>query len=189
MSFQRILVAIDNSSLSHRVFAQALELAHFHQSLLKLLQCIAPEIVSEPGTPGSLDTGFPMGLVHDNYQAYETQQVLIEQQIEEAQATLTHYSEQAKSHNVLVEASYQVGDAGHQLCQVAKDWGADLIVVGRRGRTGLTEALLGSVSNYVVHHAPCDVLVIQDIEEVSPQPTTVDLSTVMIDPPLSPKRA
>lgn len=189
MSFHRILVAIDNSSLSHRVFAQALELAHFHQALLKLLQCIAPESVSEPGVPGSLDTGFPMGLVHDGYQAYETQQVLIEQQIEEAQATLAHYSEQAKSHNVLIEASYQVGDAGHQLCQVAKDWGADLIVVGRRGRTGLTEALLGSVSNYVVHHAPCDVLVIQDIEEVSPQPATVDLSTVTIDPPLSPERA
>lgn len=189
MSFHRILVAIDNSSLSHRVFAQALDLAESHQALLKLLQCITPEIVSEPGVPASLDTGFPMGLVQDNYQAYETQQVLIEQQIEEAQATLAHYSEQAKSRNVLAEANYQVGDAGHQLCQVAKDWNADLIVVGRRGRTGLTEALLGSVSNYVVHHAPCDVLVIQDIEEVLPQPATVDLSTVTIDPPLSPEQA
>ncbi len=39
--------------------------------------------------------------------------------------------------------------------------GADLIVLGRRGRTGLAEALLGSVSNYVLHHAPCSVLVVQ----------------------------
>jgi nucleotide-binding universal stress UspA family protein len=189
MSFQRILVAIDNSLLSRHVFAQALELAQSHQALLNLLQCITPAIVSEPGVPSSLDTGFPMGLVHDDYQAYETQQILIEQQIEEAQATLAHYSEDAKSHHVLAEASYQVGDAGHQLCQVAKDWSADLIVIGRRGRTGLTEALLGSVSNYVVHHAPCDVLVVQDIEAVSPQPAMADLPTVEIDPTSSPDRA
>jgi nucleotide-binding universal stress UspA family protein len=182
MSFQRILVAIDNSPLCRRVFAQALELAQSNIAVLRLLQCITPEIVSEPGIPSSLDTGFPMGLVHDDYQAYETQQVLIEKQIEEAKATLKHYSEEAKSYNVVVEAGYQAGDAGHQLCQVAKDWRADLIVVGRRGRTGLTEALLGSVSNYVVHHAPCDVLVVQDVEEVSPQLSTADLSSVVIEP-------
>ncbi|MGC1393382.1 MAG: universal stress protein [Coleofasciculaceae cyanobacterium] len=38
-----------------------------------------------------------------------------------------------------------------------------MVVVGRRGRTGLAEAFLGSVSNYVVHHAPCSVLVIQEV--------------------------
>ncbi|RMG10302.1 MAG: universal stress protein, partial [Cyanobacteria bacterium J055] len=36
-----------------------------------------------------------------------------------------------------------------------------LIIVGRRGRQGIEEAVLGSVSNYVVHHAPCSVLAIQ----------------------------
>jgi nucleotide-binding universal stress UspA family protein len=45
---------------------------------------------------------------------------------------------------------------------MARSWPADLIVIGRRGRTGLKEALMGSVSNYVVHHAPCTVMVVQD---------------------------
>lgn len=40
--------------------------------------------------------------------------------------------------------------------------GADLLVVGSRGHGGFTEALLGSVSQHCVHHAPCPVVVIRD---------------------------
>jgi len=36
-----------------------------------------------------------------------------------------------------------------------------LVVVGRRGHSGLSELFLGSVSNYVLHRAPCSVLTIQ----------------------------
>ncbi|MEO0350033.1 MAG: universal stress protein, partial [Cyanobacteria bacterium P01_A01_bin.15] len=42
-------------------------------------------------------------------------------------------------------------------------WNADLIMMGRRGRSGFSELLLGSVSNYVMHHAPCSVLTVQGV--------------------------
>lgn len=42
----------------------------------------------------------------------------------------------------------------------AKEWGADLIVVGSHGR-GFWGRMLGSVSDGVVHHAPCSVLVVR----------------------------
>jgi nucleotide-binding universal stress UspA family protein len=51
------------------------------------------------------------------------------------------------------------GDPGKVLIAEAEEWGADLIVVGTRGQNAVARALLGSVSTYVVHHAPCDVLV------------------------------
>ncbi|NEQ26830.1 MAG: universal stress protein [Microcoleus sp. SIO2G3] len=180
MSFQKILVAIDESSLCPSVFSAALELAHSNKAALKLLHCIAPEVVSEPMPPVAFDVSLNMGLVSNNYQ---TQQILVENQIEEAQAVLNRYSEEATRQGVPTTLAYEIGEAGYQLCDEAKDWGADLIVVGRRGRTGLTEALLGSVSNYVVHHAPCSVLVIQEVELEPPPPAVNDLSLGVPKPP------
>ncbi|NJN32588.1 MAG: universal stress protein [Synechococcales cyanobacterium RM1_1_8] len=53
------------------------------------------------------------------------------------------------------------GRAGHLICHQAKTWEAELILLGRRGRSGLKELMLGSVSSYVMHRANCSVLVIQ----------------------------
>ncbi len=48
----------------------------------------------------------------------------------------------------------------HALLEQAK--GATLLVVGFRGHGGLGEALLGSVSQHVLHHAPCPVVIVRD---------------------------
>jgi nucleotide-binding universal stress UspA family protein len=45
--------------------------------------------------------------------------------------------------------------------------GADLLVVGNRGRGGLASALLGSVSLHCVLHAPCPITIVRP----APQPT------------------
>ncbi len=51
------------------------------------------------------------------------------------------------------------GRAGQVLVEAAE--GAELLVVGCRGHGGLTEALLGSVGQYCVHHAPCPVVIMR----------------------------
>jgi nucleotide-binding universal stress UspA family protein len=52
------------------------------------------------------------------------------------------------------------GAPDQQLIEIAKEWNADLIVVGSHGR-GFWGRLLGSVSTGVVHHAPCSVLIVR----------------------------
>lgn len=52
------------------------------------------------------------------------------------------------------------GAPDQQVIEKAKEWKADLIVVGSHGR-GFWGRLLGSVSNGVVHHANCSVLVVR----------------------------
>jgi nucleotide-binding universal stress UspA family protein len=59
------------------------------------------------------------------------------------------------------ETKVVLGEPGSALVQAVRDAGADLLVVGSHGRTGLTRLLLGSVSAHVVGHAPCSVLVVK----------------------------
>jgi nucleotide-binding universal stress UspA family protein len=52
------------------------------------------------------------------------------------------------------------GEAADELLDAADTFDADLIVVGSVGLTGSARLLLGSVASSVLHHAPCDVLVV-----------------------------
>ncbi len=139
MSFKKILVAIDDSSATATVFTKALELAQRNAAQLMIGHSI--EIVSSSQlTVNLIDLKI------------ETQQ---------AQGLLQVYYHKAKKQGILAQFSYQTGDPGTNICDLARTWGADLIVLGRRGLKGFAELLAVSMSNYVVDHAPCSVLVVQ----------------------------
>jgi nucleotide-binding universal stress UspA family protein len=53
------------------------------------------------------------------------------------------------------------GDAGEAIVAAANSEGADLIVVGSHGRSGVSRFFIGSVSDYVVRHAHCPVMVVR----------------------------
>lgn len=61
---------------------------------------------------------------------------------------------------VEVETKIAVGPPEREIVNIARDWHADLIVVGSHGR-GFWGRMLGSVSDGVIHHAPCSVLVVR----------------------------
>jgi universal stress protein A len=53
------------------------------------------------------------------------------------------------------------GGPADDIVKAAREWPADLIVIGSHGRSGLQRALLGSVAEAVTRHAPCPVLVVR----------------------------
>ena len=62
-----------------------------------------------------------------------------------------------------VEVATAIGEPAHEILAFAKAQGADLIVLGTHGRTGLQHALMGSVAERVVRRATCPVLTVRPL--------------------------
>ena len=66
-----------------------------------------------------------------------------------------------------VERRIVVGEPAHEIVRLAAENGADLIVIGSHGRTGVTRLLMGSVAEAVVRRAKCSVLTVKQPEEAA----------------------
>ena len=69
------------------------------------------------------------------------------------------------SHLADTEVQYDAIPSAHpsiEICKIAKDTNASLIVLGSHGRTGMVRRLLGSVAEATVRHAPCSVFVVRE---------------------------
>lgn len=61
--------------------------------------------------------------------------------------------------NTSVETEVRLGAPARVIVDEAREWNADLIIVGSHGRGFWGRLTLGSVSDAIVHHAPCSVLI------------------------------
>lgn len=158
MSFRKILVAIDRSAMAPAIFQQALDLAQQNQASLMIYH--APNREDWGDTWPLVQTGIGVypAVAEELYQLQEER---LQQTIKQSRVWLQTFCQKAIDHGISVEFDCEIQTPGIRICQLAHSWEADLIVLGRRGRSGLAEIVLGSVSNYVVHHAPCSVLVTQ----------------------------
>lgn len=156
--FRKILVAVNNTEIGRHVFAQALSLATVTNAELMVLQVISP-FNDDYLNASEMET-------HSRYassQSHSVQYYLGEWEKLKQQGVefLTLLTNQAIAKGVAAEFTQELGDPGRNICEVARNWNADVIVIGRRGLSGISELFLGSVSNYVLHHAPCSVLTVQ----------------------------
>ncbi len=148
--FDKILVAIDGTDSGQVIFEQALALALTNQSSLMLLHVIEPE---------SLDTSY-IGNTHLELapSVFQLHMQQLKQRDLAGIEMLRSLEEKADSVGISAEFTQSLGTPGKIIGGLAASWDADLIVMGRRGVSGLSEMFLGSVSNYVLHHAHCHVL-------------------------------
>ena len=159
--FKKILVAIDDSETNQHIFKQAISLALATDAQLILTHVILPfnEIYPEPGYI-AVHGYHPTIHGETTIKHYMQRLEALEQK---GMELLQSFAEKAEACGVKVEMIQPTGSPGFMICNVARNREVDLILIGRQGRTGLSEFFLGSVSNYVLHHAPCSVLTVQGL--------------------------
>lgn len=155
--FNRILAALDRSEMGIEVFNQALSLAKLTDAELMLLHVLSHE---EDGSPEALifpNIDYYPGWNEESFKLYQEHW---EKFKNEGLQMLQSFTSQANTAGVNTEFTQNNGNPGRMICELARTWNADLIMMGRRGRSGLAEFFLGSQSNYVLHHAPCSVQIV-----------------------------
>lgn len=83
------------------------------------------------------------------------------------EAQVVEVVERARRRRIPTEFLIWTGNPADSIVEAAAAEGADMIVVGSHGRSGLGRAILGSVSDHVVRHAPCPVLVVRAVPDAS----------------------
>lgn len=144
--FSCIVVGTDGSSTATAAVQRAADLASGAGAALHLVSAykIANLMMASP-------EGIAMGLAaQGDYDPHKEAENLLEE---------TATKVRVDGVNVL---TYAVpGDPADALIDVAEQQGADLIVVGNKGMSGVKRFLLGSVPNKVAHHAPCTVMIVR----------------------------
>lgn len=141
MPFQRILVAVDAEPVAARAADLARDLARSTHGKLALIHVI------DPGAGYAPEGGVPAG---ELYQLAE----------EEGRRFLETFRPTAVAEPPPLEF-VPVGSPAAEIVKAAREWAADLIVIGSHGRAGVKRVLLGSVAEAVMRHAPCPVLVVR----------------------------
>ena len=139
-----IVVGVDGSEHAHRAMRWALAEAQQRQAKVVLIHAFTyGPIMASPYTPTAID-----------------------QFAEDAEVVLAHEVALAQqvAPGLAIEGRVECASPGHVLVDESRH--AELVVVGSRGHSALTGALLGSVSSAVVRHAHCPVVVVPPADRV-----------------------
>ena len=143
----KILLAVDDSKFSQAAIRSVLHTARLQETEVRVLHVLEPIFIPPDAQTWTSLPGYAE---------------MTEQRRQDATELVKRAAESLKAAG-FKGCSYVVEDGVPKLTIVdeAKKWGADLIVVGSHGRTGLDRFLLGSVSDAVARHAACSVEIVR----------------------------
>jgi nucleotide-binding universal stress UspA family protein len=133
----RILMAVDGSEFAEAIPKAVIAQYPTQDSEVKVLHVLEP----------TESCGYPV--------------LTPENQTKQGQGLVDRMAKKLRAAGFRVSADVLVGEARAAIIDSAKEWGADVIVVGSHGRTAIGRFLLGSVSSAVMRHAPCSVQVVR----------------------------
>jgi nucleotide-binding universal stress UspA family protein len=145
----RILVATDGSRSAEAIPSVLLAWKVFRDAPIDVLS-VAPPVADRVGA--ALLSGMPIVDQRPSDAAHEVDRHRV--MADEMAARLVAGGWHAAG-------ALRYGDAPRQIEAAAADWGADLIITGSRGLSGLRRLLIGSVAHHVLLHSRCSVLVMR----------------------------
>ncbi|MDQ2648110.1 MAG: universal stress protein [Actinomycetota bacterium] len=146
MGYSNIVVGTDGSATAERAVDHAAAIAAVDGARVIVVTAFTPG--GAGADAGSVADGIP-----DDLRFVLSDRIQAEELAERGRKRL----KDAGVGKVVVQAIE--GDPSSVLLEAAKDFDADLIVVGSKGLTSAAHFILGSVASSVAHHAPCDVLI------------------------------
>ena len=147
--YQRILVAIDGSDISYLALDHAVQLAEHQKAQLRIVH-----VVELLGYAGSMADG----AAFDPSQLWEALRDQGRQALSVAEARA--HSAGVEAETVMLEGDDVSQRVAATVAEDAKQWAANLIVLGTHGRRGFHRILLGSVAETLVRMAPAPVLLV-----------------------------
>ena len=141
MSFRKILIAVDNESVAAHAVDVGVELGRSLGAELAFIHAIDPSLGFAPESGVSASE-------------------LIEEAKRDGKHLLDGLCQRLPPPLSALEF-LPIGKPAGEIIEAAKEWPADLIVIGSHGRGGVKRALLGSVAEAVMRHATCPILVIR----------------------------
>jgi nucleotide-binding universal stress UspA family protein len=154
--FGKILVPLDGSGHSLRALETAIEMAKKFDGNITLIHIysvsVAPVIMPEPTT--LTPSGVPVMTPTEVSKMVDAARDVGNQILKDAE-------QKVGSENIQVETVLKEGNTVQEINKVANGGKFDLIVIGVRGISKLRELLVGSVSEGVIKHASCPVLVVK----------------------------
>ena len=152
--YKKLLVALDRSAISDKVFDTALFLAKNIGAELNLVNVLSFELASNM-------VGFTSFTLSDDSGMLEEVQEHSERLKRESLENLQYLVKKAKEAGVDAKYNQLFGDPAKAICEEAQEWDADLILMGRRGHSTVSELFLGSISSAVIHRCHCAVHLVQ----------------------------
>lgn len=144
ISVRKILVTTDLSKESYSAIEYAAWIASKEKATITLLYCVD----NLPSVPYHT-----VDLTFDKFR---------EELLQQEQKRLNKYSAPlVKKFKRKMKVVLVVGNASQTIISYAKEHKFDMIVMNTHGRTGIQHAVLGSIAEKVVRHAPCPVLTIR----------------------------
>ncbi len=150
---QTFLVAVDSSKLHQHILDQVLDLSTPGKTHVILLTVLEP--IGNYLPPVLLPTGDWVSL--PLFSDEETEKKLQTS----CSILLKQASDRLSAQGIANETRIESGSPREVICHVAQEVKPNLLILGSRGLGNLERLMLGSVSDYVVHHAPCPVLIVR----------------------------